>query len=119
MDKGGEGGRVRRKEVADEARAPAGGCAAGDDLARARHREFYARLRREEMQLLLLRNELYGGSWDEMERDLRRRLERKPHVFQLMHRIEEDLARIARVRAYEETHQTDLGVFLRPDTDDR
>ncbi|HAK97507.1 MAG TPA: hypothetical protein DCM87_21585 [Planctomycetes bacterium] len=68
---------------------------------------------------MLLRNELYGGSWDEMERDLRRRLERKPFVFRLMHRIEEDLARIARVRAYEEAHRTDLGVFLTSDTDDR
>lgn len=115
MDNGGKGGRARRKEIADEARAPAG----GEGPAHARHREFYARLSREETQLLLLRNELYGGSWDEMERDLRRRRERKPYVFRLMHRIEEDLARIARVRAYEETHRTDLGVFLTSDTDDR
>ena len=112
-----EGGSARREEVADAARAPAVG--AGGGPAQARHREFYARLTREETQLLLLRNVLYRGLWSEIERDLRRRLERKPYVFRLMHRIEEDLARIARMRAYEEAHQTDLGVFLPPDTVDR
>ena len=113
MDKGGEGGSFRREELADERAAPA------ESSARTRDREFYTLLSREEKQLLLLRNELYGGSWEEMELDLRRRLERKPYVFRLMNRIEEDLARIDRLRAYEETHRTDLGVFLASGTDDR
>ena len=65
------------------------------------------RLSPEEQQLLLLRDELYDGSWDDMETDLRRRLERKPHIFQLVGRIEHDLARIARLRAYEERYRED------------
>ena len=79
---------------------------------RARNQEFFSRLSREEKQLLLLRNELYDGSWDEMEADLRNRLDRKPYIFRLMNRIEDDLARIDRLRAYEEEHKVDLGVFL-------
>jgi hypothetical protein len=79
---------------------------------RARNQEFFSRLSREEKQLLLLRNELYDGSWDEMESDLRHRLDRKPYIFRLMNRIEDDLARIARLRAYEDEHSVDLGVFL-------
>ncbi len=113
MDKGGEGGSYRRKEVADDRSTPA------EPPASASVRDFYNLLSREEKQLLLLRNELYGGSWEEMEQDLRRRLERKPYVFRLMNRIEEDLARIDRLRAYEETHHTDLGVFLTSGIDDR
>lgn len=113
MDKGGEGGSVRREEVADDGRAPV------EPSARTPEREFYTLLSREEKQLLLLRNELYGGSWDEMEQDLRRRLERKPYIFRLMNRIEEDLACIDRVRMYEETHRIDLGVFLTFGIDDK
>jgi len=113
MDTGGEGGSVRREEVAGDRHEPA------EPSGHAPAREFYALLSREEKQLLLLRNELYDGSWEEMEQDLRRRLERKPYVFRLMNRIEEDLARIDRLRAYEETHRTDLGVFLASGTDDR
>lgn len=79
---------------------------------RARNQEFFSRLSREEKQLLLLRNELYDGSWDEMESDLRHRLERKPYIFRLMNRIEDDLARIGLLRAYEEEYDVDLGVFL-------
>lgn len=65
-------------------------------------RKFRPRLSREEKHLLLLRDELYGGRWDELEADLRNRMERKPYIFRLMNRIEDDLARIARLRAYEE-----------------
>ena len=77
------------------------------------------RLSREEKQLLLLRDELYDGSWDDMEADLRYRLDRKPYIFRLMNRIEDDLTRIERLRAYEEQHGVNLGVFLRSVEDDR
>jgi hypothetical protein len=86
---------------------------------RARNQDFFARLSPEERQLLLLRDELYDGSWDDMEADLRHRLDRKPYIFRLMNRIEDDLARIVRLRSYEEQHGVDLGVFLRSVSDDR
>jgi hypothetical protein len=74
-----------------------------------RHREFFRSLSREERQLILLRDELYDGSWDEMVEDLRDRLAGKPYIFKLMNRIEEDLARIERLRKYEGEQGVDLG----------
>jgi len=74
-----------------------------------RHREYYRSLSREERQLILLRDELYDGSWDEMVEDLRDRLAGKPYIFKLMNRIEEDLVRIEGLRRYEDEHGIDLG----------
>jgi hypothetical protein len=54
--------------------------------------------------LVALRDELYGGSWDRMERDLRDRLEGNPYVFKLADRIEEDIERIEKLRRYEKEH---------------
>jgi hypothetical protein len=127
MDKGGTGGPRRADsrrgeevavpapderpfEPADPTSPPEGLEQTVPD--RARHHEYFTRLTPEEKQLLLIRNELYGGSWDEMESDLRRRLERKPYIFRLTNRIEDDLAGIRLLRAYEDQHGVDLGVFL-------
>lgn len=61
-----------------------------------------------ERTLVLLRNELYGGSWDELIADLQARQNRNPFVFKLNSRIEEDLERIAKLRALEEETGLDL-----------
>lgn len=87
-------------------------CAKTADAVRVHDRDpsaqdFLSHLSPEEIDLLLLRNELYGGLWEEMESDLRNRLEGKPYVFRLFHRIEDDLVRIARLRAYEERYGVD------------
>ena len=71
-----------------------------------------SRLSPEEKHLLLLRNELYDGSWEELETDLRNRLEGKPYIFRLFNRIEDDLARIARLRAYEDRYGVDSGTSV-------
>ena len=65
-----------------------------------------------ERTLLLLRNELYGGSWEELVADLEARKHRKPYVFKLSSRIEEDLELIARLRAREREQGVDLGALL-------
>ena len=110
---GEEAGHHKPPDRGEAAASDSGAGAIEQNLPeRARNQEFFSRLSREEKQLLLLRNELYDGSWDEMETDLRHRLERKPYIFRLMNRIEDDLARISRLRAYEEDHHVDLGVFL-------
>jgi hypothetical protein len=57
---------------------------------------------------LAVRDELYGGSWDDVERDLRARLAGKPYIFKLATKIEEDLERIARLRRFEAEHGVDL-----------
>ncbi len=62
----------------------------------------------EERILVILREELYEGSWDNMEQDLEDRLEGRPYIFKLHNRIEDDLERIERLREFEEEHQLDL-----------
>ena len=58
--------------------------------------------------LVVLKRELYEGSWDDMTADLKARLEGGPYIFKLASRIEEDLNRIGRLRAFEQEHGVDL-----------
>jgi hypothetical protein len=81
-------------------------------------REFFLRMSPEESQLLLVRESLYDGSWEEMEEDMRHRLEKKPYIFRLQNRIEEDLARIRHLREYEMYRGVNLGMFFESETDD-
>ena len=82
------------------------------DARDERHRVFAEGLAQEERVLLLVRDELYGGSWAELEADLLARRERKPAIFKLNTRIDEDLGRIGRLRAYEQEHGVDLRHLL-------
>jgi hypothetical protein len=66
------------------------------------------RLGAEEWMLVRLREQLYGGRWDEMRTDLECRRRGQPYIFKLVHRIEEDLERIARLEAME----AELGIIL-------
>ena len=76
------------------------------------HRAFFHTLPPEEVQLLILRDELYDGSWADMCQDLEDRRDGKPFIFKLINRIEEDLKRIQRLAGYEEQHTVDLGDYL-------
>lgn len=76
------------------------------------HRAFLRSLLAEETQLIIIRDELYDGSWEEMRRDLEDRRDGKPFIYKLINRIEEDLRRIERLSAYESRHSVDLGEFL-------
>jgi hypothetical protein len=76
------------------------------------HQDFWDGLTPEEKMLIALRNELYTGSWDLMEHDLRERLNGRPYIFRLVARIEEDLKRIERLRGYETTNNMNLGSVL-------
>ena len=77
----------------------------------ADHRAFVDSLTPEEVQLLVIRDELYEGSWKEMRRDLEDRRDGKPYIFKLVNKIEEDLSRIERLSEYESRHTVDLGTF--------
>ena len=66
----------------------------------------------EERMLVVLKRELYDGSWDEMEVDLRARLAGRPYIFKLAHRINDDLERITRLRVFERDHGVDLGDYV-------
>lgn len=73
---------------------------------------FVSQLSDGDRTLLLLRDELYGGSWEELVADLEARRDRKPFVFKLSSRIEEDLDRIARLRSYEAEQRVNLRELL-------
>lgn len=79
------------------------------------HEAFYQSLSPEEEQLLILRDFLYEGHWEEMLQDLRDRQSGKPFIFKLKSRIDEDIQRIERLRSYERAHGVDLGRYLRQD----
>lgn len=64
---------------------------------------------RDEKDLVMLRDELYDGSWDEMLNDLKNRLTGKPYIFKLVNRIQQDMNAIERLRALEK----EKGVNLR------
>lgn len=51
--------------------------------------------------LRILRDDMYDGSWDKMVEDLESRLEKRPYLFTISNRIEEDLETIHRLRLEE------------------
>ena len=68
----------------------------------------------EEKMLVLLKNELYEGSWSDMTEDLKNRLEGKPYIFKLANRIKDDIARIEQLLNFEKQHHIDLANFIEP-----
>ena len=74
----------------------------------ADHQTYYDGLSEEAKMLLVLRDELYMGSWDKMVEDLKNRLKGRPYIFKLVNRIEEDLERIETLRSYEGKHKINL-----------
>jgi hypothetical protein len=71
-----------------------------------------AKLSAAEKDLVLLRDELYGGSWDAMLSDLRNRLEGRPYVFKLARRIEEDIRLIEKLGKMEKEQGINLADHL-------
>jgi hypothetical protein len=67
----------------------------------------------EERMLVILKRELYEGSWDEMIADLRARLADRPFIFKLANRIEDDLERIQRLRDFETRYKVDLSEYVK------
>lgn len=97
-----------RHEVQDVTGAPA--------EVRRKVRQFVQGISSEERMLVVLKAELYQGSWDDMVADLRARLEGKPYIFKLAHRIADDLERIERLRAFEESCRVDLSDYVKMET---
>jgi hypothetical protein len=71
-----------------------------------------ASLSREETLLIRLRDELYEGSWKDLQTDLESRKAGRPYLFKLAGRIEEDLERIERLRGYEKKNRVNLNRYL-------
>ena len=77
------------------------------------HDKFASGLSPDERTLVTLRDELYGGSWEQMLGDLRDRLKGKPYIFKLVNRIQDDIARIEKLSEYEKKHKINLAEFLK------
>ena len=74
---------------------------------------FVEGLSSEERMLVVLKRELYECSWDEMVADLQARLEGRPYIFKLAHRIVDDLERIQRLREFERRWDLDLSDYVK------
>ncbi|MCU0722039.1 MAG: hypothetical protein MUC63_00215 [Planctomycetes bacterium] len=77
------------------------------------HRKYCEALTPEEKMLVTLREELYFGSWEKMQQDLKDRLKGRPYIFKLVNRIEEDLERIEKLQAYELKNGVNLSELLK------
>jgi len=70
--------------------------------------EFVAGLSNEHRMLVILKAQLYDGSWELMLDDLKNRLDGKPYIFKLVNRINDDIKRIHEMQSFEMAHSVDL-----------
>ena len=66
----------------------------------------------EDKILVIIREELYEGRWEDMLEDLKARLAGRPYVLKLASRIEDDITRIARLKSIEEEKGVNLADFI-------
>jgi hypothetical protein len=62
--------------------------------------------------LVILKTQLYGGSWEPMLSDLRSRLDGKPYIFKLANRIQDDIERIEQMMQFESENSVDLARYV-------
>lgn len=75
-------------------------------------RDFVNGLSDESKMLVILKAQLYGGSFEPMLDDLKNRLDGKPYIFKLAHRIHDDVERIERMYQFETEHGIDLSDYV-------
>ena len=75
-------------------------------------KDFVDGLSDEQRMLVVLKAQLYGGSWEPMLDDLRNRLAGKPYIFKLANRIQDDIRRIEQMREFEAEHGVDLADYV-------
>jgi len=74
--------------------------------------DYVKSLSEEHRMLVVLKAQLYGGSWEPMLDDLRNRLSGKPYIFKLANRIQDDIERIEQMRKFEVDHNVDLADYV-------
>ena len=74
--------------------------------------DFVDELSDEHRMLVVLKAQLYGGSWEPMLDDLRNRLAGKPYIFKLANRIQDDIERIEEMLEFETEHNIDLADYV-------
>ncbi len=75
-------------------------------------RDFVEALTDEQKMLIVLKRQLYDGSWETMLDDLRNRLAGKPYIFKLVNRIQDDIERIEVLQKFEQEHNVDLADYV-------
>lgn len=75
-------------------------------------REYVSRLSEESRMLVILKSQLYGGTWAPMLDDLRNRLSGKPYIFKLANRIQDDIRRIEEMSEFESRNEIDLADYV-------
>ncbi|MHC4636229.1 MAG: hypothetical protein ACYTBP_14635 [Planctomycetota bacterium] len=75
--------------------------------------DFVKSLSEEQRMLVILKAQLYDGSWEPMLEDLRNRLAGKPYIFKLASRIQDDVERIEQMSEFESEHNIDLVDYVR------
>ena len=74
--------------------------------------DFVGGLSEEQRMLVVLKSQLYGGSWEPMLDDLRNRLAGKPYIFKLANRIQDDIERIEQMSEFEKEQNIDLANYV-------
>ena len=75
-------------------------------------RDYAGQLSNEHRMLIVLKAQLYGGTWEPMLDDLQNRLAGKPYIFKLVNRIKDDIQRIEEMKKFEEEHHIDLADYV-------
>jgi hypothetical protein len=74
--------------------------------------DFVSELSEEHRMLIVLKAQLYDGTWEPMLDDLRNRLAGKPYIFKLANRIQDDIERIEQMQRFETEHKIDLADYI-------
>jgi hypothetical protein len=74
--------------------------------------DYVSSLSEECRMLVILKTQLYGGSWEPMLSDLRSRLDGKPYIFKLANRIQDDIERIEQMMQFESENSVDLARYV-------
>lgn len=74
--------------------------------------DFVNKLSDEHRMLIVLKAQLYGGSFEPMLNDLKNRLDGKPYIFKLANRISEDIDRINALDEFEKANNIDLAKYI-------
>lgn len=74
--------------------------------------EYVAGLSNEHRMLVILKAQLYDGTWEPMLDDLQNRLAGKPYIFKLANRIKDDIGRIEQMQKFEKEHNVDLADYV-------
>lgn len=75
-------------------------------------KQYVANLSNEHRMLVVLKAQLYDGTWEPMLDDLQNRLDGKPYIFKLVNRINDDIERIEQMQKFEKEHNIDLADFV-------